>query len=112
MRTEGLWYLGEREIELRSMEIPDPGPQEVIVAIEACGICNWDIQSYAGRFGRHQIYPFCAGHEGVGRIVEVGRRVGEVTVGQRVTLHELPVGPPGNALMARHALRSESAKTS
>ena len=107
MQTEGLWYLGERQIEMRPMEIPDPGPEDVLVALEACGICNWDIQSYAGKFGRHQTYPFCAGHEGVGRVIAAGSRVSTVAKGQRVTLHELPVGPPGNALMARHAMRRQ-----
>jgi threonine dehydrogenase-like Zn-dependent dehydrogenase len=105
MKTEGLWYLGERHIEMRSMEIPEPDPEQVLVAIGACGICNWDIQSYAGKFGAHHAYPFCAGHEGVGRVIETGVKVKDVVAGQRVTMHELPIGTPGGALLARHALR-------
>ena len=107
MKTEGLWYLGERSVELRPMEIPDPGPEEVLVAMEACGICNWDIQSYAGKFGAHHPYPFCAGHEGVGRVVAAGSKVESLRKGQRVTMQEMPVGVPGGALMARHALRRQ-----
>ena len=53
MKTESLWYLGEREIEIRSAEIPDPEPEELIISLEVCGICNWDIQSYLGNFARH-----------------------------------------------------------
>jgi threonine dehydrogenase-like Zn-dependent dehydrogenase len=105
MKTEGLWYLGERNIEMRSMEIPEPDPEQVLVAIEACGICNWDIQSYAGKFGAHHAYPFCAGHEGVGRVIKTGDKVKDVVAGQRVTMHELPIDTPGGALLARHALR-------
>ncbi len=107
MRSEGLWYLGERSLELRAIDVPEPGPDEVLVQIEACGICTWDIVSYLGRFGRYQSYPFCAGHEGVGRVVKAGSRVTVTREGQRVVLHEVPVGTPGGALMARHALRPE-----
>jgi 2-desacetyl-2-hydroxyethyl bacteriochlorophyllide A dehydrogenase len=107
MKTEALWYLGERSIELREIEIPEPGAHEVLVEMEICGMCSWDILAFAGKFGRFHPYPFCAGHEGVGRIVKVGERVSNLEVGQRVACHELPIGTPGGALMARHALRTE-----
>ena len=107
MKTEGLWYLGERKLEVRGMDIPEPGPDDVMVAMEACGICTWDVVSFLGRFGRYQAYPFCAGHEGVGRVVRIGERVKSVMAGQRVAMLELPVGTPGGPLMARHALRAE-----
>ncbi len=107
MKTEAIWYLGERSIELREMDIPEPGPTEVAVAIEACGICGWDILSYAGRFGKFHSYPFCAGHEGIGRVIKTGKKVRSVRTGQRVALQELPIGVPGGALMARHAVRAE-----
>jgi 2-desacetyl-2-hydroxyethyl bacteriochlorophyllide A dehydrogenase len=107
LKTEGLWYLGERKVEVRAMEIPQPGPDDVVVEMEACGICTWDVVSFLGRFGRYQKYPFCAGHEGVGRIVRAGERVKSVKSGQRVAMHELPVGTAGGPLMARHALRAE-----
>jgi threonine dehydrogenase-like Zn-dependent dehydrogenase len=107
MKTEGVWYLGERKIELRVIEIPDPGPDDVVVEMEACGICTWDVLSFLGRFGRYQTYPFIAGHEGVGRVLKAGGRVSSLKIGQRVAMHELPVGTPGGAQMARHALRPE-----
>lgn len=105
MKTEGLWYLGERRIEMRAMEIPEPGPEDVLIELEACGICNWDIQSYAGNFGKHHPYPFCAGHEGVGRVAAVGDKVDRSLIGARVTMEERPIGEPGGALMVRHAIR-------
>ncbi len=107
MKTEALWYLGDRRVEMRPLEIPDPGHDEVIVEMEACGICTWDLVAYLGRFGRYQTYPFCAGHEGVGRVVRAGPRVQQVKVGQRVVMHEVPVGTPGGPEMARHAVRPE-----
>ena len=107
MKTEGLWYVSERTLELRALEVPEPGPDDVLVAIEACGVCGWDVLSFAGKFGRYQRYPFIAGHEGVGRVQKVGERVTGVRPGQRVACHEVAVGTPGGVLMARHALRPE-----
>ena len=107
MKTEAIWYLGERKLELRGMEIPEPGPDEVAVAMEICGICGWDVLAFNGKFGRYHSYPFCAGHEGVGRVVKAGEKVRSVKVGQRVAMHELPIGTPGGPLMARHAIRPE-----
>ena len=87
MKTEAIWYLGERKIELRSMDIPEPGPDEVAVAMEVCGICGWDVLAFNGKFARYHPYPFCAGHEGVGRVVKAGDKVRSVKVGQRVAMH-------------------------
>jgi 2-desacetyl-2-hydroxyethyl bacteriochlorophyllide A dehydrogenase len=106
MKTEALWYLGERSIEMREVQIPDPGAHEVLVEMELCGICSWDVLSYAGKFGRFHAYPYAAGHEGVGKVVKIGSGVDKVKVGQRVACHEVPIGVPGGALMARHAIRT------
>jgi L-iditol 2-dehydrogenase len=107
MKTEALWYLGERSIELRETEIPEPAANEVAVEVEICGICGWDVQSFAGKFGKFHSYPFCAGHEGVGRVVKAGEHVTSARVGDRVACHEVPIGQPGGALMARHAIRTD-----
>ena len=108
MKTEGLWYMGNRKLEMRPLEIPDIRHDEILVEIEACGVCSWDVVSYLGDFGRHHAYPFCAGHEGVGRVVKLGDDVQRVKLNQRVSLTELPIGHPGGALMARHAVRTEN----
>ncbi len=107
MKTEALWYLGERSIELREMDIPEPAANEVLVEMEMCGICGWDVLSFAGRFGKFHPYPFTAGHEGVGRVIKAGAHVDSVKVGQRVACHEVAIGKPGGALMARHAVRTD-----
>jgi threonine dehydrogenase-like Zn-dependent dehydrogenase len=107
MKSEAIWYLGDRKIELRGVEIPEPGPDEVVVETEVCGICGWDILAFSGKFERYHPYPFAAGHEGVGRVIKVGDKVSSVRIGQRVAMHEVPIGTPGGPLMARHALRAE-----
>ncbi len=111
MKTEALWYLGERKLELRPVDLPDPEANEVLVEMEACGICGWDLLAYSGRFGKFHEYPFRAGHEGVGRIAKVGSLVRDLAVGRRVVCHELPIGERGGGLMARHAVRTREKVT-
>jgi len=106
MKTEALFYLGERKIELREVELPEPAAHELFVEMEICGICGWDLLAYAGRFGKFHPYPFRAGHEGVGRVLKAGPLVQGISAGQRVACHELPIGDRGGGLMARHALRA------
>jgi len=103
MKTEALWYLGERSVELREMDIPEPKANEALVEIEMCGMCNWDVLAFAGKFGKFHPYPFAAGHEGVGKVIRVGDSVSSVKVGQRVACHEVPIGTPGGA--SWHAMR-------
>ena len=111
MKTEALWYLGERKLELREVELPDPEADEVLVEMEACGICGWDLLAYSGRFGRFHAYPFRAGHEGVGRVSRAGSLVRDLREGQRVVCHELPIGERGGGLMARHTVRNRNKVT-
>lgn len=71
---------------LRVGSIPDPTPGdgEVVVAVKACGICATDLHIAAGEFIAR--YPLVPGHEFAGDIVEVGRGVTDVRVGDRVAV--------------------------
>lgn len=111
MKTEALWYLGERKIKIDAAQIPDPEADEVLVEMEVCGVCGWDLLAYAGRFSKFHSYPFRAGHEGVGRIVRSGSLVDDVVPGTRVACHEVPIDARGGGLMARHAIRKRSQVT-
>lgn len=76
--TEGVFALVERELT-------DPGPGQVRVAVEACGICRSDLGGVENRFGHHPVgTPIVPGHEVVGRVDAVGAGVTEWSVGQRV----------------------------
>jgi L-iditol 2-dehydrogenase len=69
--------------DLRVEEVPDPvpAPGELLVRVDACGICPTDVRKYLlGTDG----YPLNPGHEWVGRVEEVGRDVEGWEVGQRV----------------------------
>ena len=63
-----------RPLIFRDVPRPEPGPGEVLIAVDACGICGSDIHGYDGSSGR-RIPPLVMGHEAAGRIAEVGSQV-------------------------------------
>lgn len=63
---------------------PTPAAGEVLVKVQACGICGSDIHGMDGRSGRRQA-PIVMGHEASGEITAVGEGVTEWKVGDRVT---------------------------
>ena len=72
-------------VELVDVVIPDPGPDEVVVAIQACGVCHTDLTYREG--GINDDYPFLLGHEAAGVVETVGDGVTRVTPGDFVVLH-------------------------
>jgi len=67
-------------------DVPDPklGPEEVLVAVKACGICGSDVHGMDGSTGRRRP-PIIMGHEAAGVIAGVGSRVAGWAAGDRVT---------------------------
>jgi threonine dehydrogenase-like Zn-dependent dehydrogenase len=63
---------------------PEPGPDEVLVAVKACGICGSDVHGMDGSTGRRRP-PIIMGHEAAGVICRVGSRVAGWAPGDRVT---------------------------
>ena len=70
--------------QLRRVEraVPRAGAGEVLVRIDACGVCRTDLHVQDGEVAAR--YPIIPGHEIVGRIVEVGPGAGQLAIGQRV----------------------------
>lgn len=64
-----------------------PEAHEVVVALDAAGVCHSDLKVVTGT--TQYPLPVVLGHEGAGRIVEVGTDVRSVAVGQRVVIHTL-----------------------
>ncbi len=81
-----LVYLGPNELEVREVPEPVPGPGEVLVRVEAIGICGSDMHAYHGHDSRRPP-PLILGHEAAGHIV------GGPRAGQRVTINPLVVDP-------------------
>ena len=63
---------------------PTPGPNDVLIAVAACGICGSDVHGYDGASGR-RIPPIVMGHEAAGTIAALGSDVTGFAVGDRVT---------------------------
>ncbi|MCC7368032.1 MAG: zinc-binding dehydrogenase [Chloroflexi bacterium] len=83
-------YYGPRDIRVEDIPRPTPGPNEVLVAVKACGICGSDLHTYrygifedlgvelSGRDGR------VMGHEFAGEVAELGPGVTSLKVGDRI----------------------------
>nr|WP_120491908.1 S-(hydroxymethyl)mycothiol dehydrogenase [Corynebacterium lactis] len=72
-------------VELTDIHIPSPGPNDVIVDIQACGVCHTDLAYRDGDITDE--YPFLLGHEAAGVVSEVGDEVTHVAVGDFVVLN-------------------------
>ena len=73
-----------RQLEITEVPKPQPGQDEVLIRVAACGICGSDVHGYDGSSGR-RIPPIVMGHEAAGTIEELGSGVTQYAVGQRVT---------------------------
>jgi 2-desacetyl-2-hydroxyethyl bacteriochlorophyllide A dehydrogenase len=76
---------GPHQLAVEEVPIPSPGPGEVLVRVEACGICGTDLRIQTADFPAD--YPVIPGHEFCGTIEEVGPDAGELQVGQRVAVN-------------------------
>ena len=74
-----------RGVEIEEVPRPRPGPLDVLVRVEACGICLSDVHLFDGSIPP-VIQPVTPGHEACGMIAELGELVTNWTVGQRVSL--------------------------
>jgi L-iditol 2-dehydrogenase len=72
------------KLEMADLPIPQPAAQEVLIRVEACGICVSDVHGYDGSSGR-RIPPIVMGHEAAGTIESVGSGVSGYKKGDRVT---------------------------
>jgi S-(hydroxymethyl)mycothiol dehydrogenase len=72
-------------VEVTTIIVPDPGPGEAIVKIQACGVCHTDLHYREG--GINDDYPFLLGHEAAGIVEHVGEGVTDVAPGDFVVLN-------------------------
>ena len=75
----------KQPVTLEEIVIPDPGPGEAVVRIQACGVCHTDLHYREG--GINDEFPFFLGHEAAGIVDQVGPGVTEVEVGDFVILN-------------------------
>lgn len=91
MRMKAAVYYGPRDIRVEEVPEPTPGSTEAKIAIAAAGICGSDMHPYRG--ASHELVDRMRGrilgHEVSGTVVEVGRDVTEVKIGDRVSVEPL-----------------------
>ena len=73
-----------RDLQIRDVPVPEPGANDVLINVKACGICGSDVHGYDGSTGR-RIPPLIMGHEAAGVVAGIGAEVHSIQVGDRVT---------------------------
>jgi D-arabinose 1-dehydrogenase-like Zn-dependent alcohol dehydrogenase len=71
-------------VRLDTIVVPDPGPDEVLVRVQACGVCHTDLHYREGAI--NDAFPFLLGHEAAGTIESVGENVTNVAPGDFVII--------------------------
>ena len=75
----------KQAVSVETVIVPDPGPGEVLVDVQACGVCHTDLHYREGAINNE--FPFLLGHEAAGIISAVGYGVTTVKVGDFVVLN-------------------------
>jgi propanol-preferring alcohol dehydrogenase len=73
-----------KPLVIREWDVPTPGPGQILVKTEACGVCHTDLHAARGDWPVKPTLPFIPGHEGIGRVVAIGAGVTAVKEGDRV----------------------------
>jgi S-(hydroxymethyl)mycothiol dehydrogenase len=85
-QVRGVVARGKGEpVSMETITVPDPGPGEVVVQVQACGVCHTDLHYREG--GINDDFPFLLGHEAAGVVESVGEGVTEVAPGDFVVLN-------------------------
>ncbi|SNR85308.1 S-(hydroxymethyl)mycothiol dehydrogenase [Actinomadura mexicana] len=85
-RVRGIVAPGKGQpVRIETIVVPDPGPGEAVVEVQACGVCHTDLHYREG--GINDEFPFLLGHEAAGVVESVGEGVSEVAPGDFVILN-------------------------
>jgi threonine dehydrogenase-like Zn-dependent dehydrogenase len=80
-------FIEPGRLEIAEIRIPEPGPEEVLVRIEGCGVCASNLPVWEGRpWFQYPLEPGAPGHEAWGVVAQVGEKVKHVHEGDRVAL--------------------------
>lgn len=74
-----------KPVSIETILVPEPGPGEALVEVQACGVCHTDLHYREG--GINDEFPFLLGHEAAGRVGAVGEGVSGVAAGDFVILN-------------------------
>jgi 2-desacetyl-2-hydroxyethyl bacteriochlorophyllide A dehydrogenase len=83
MRTARI--IAPERVEIEEIGVPEPGPGEVRIQVNGCGVCGSNLPLWRGRpWFHYPVEPGAPGHEGWGRVDQLGAEVGNVRPGERV----------------------------
>ena len=84
---KGTYFLGNKQFETKEIDLREIREDEVLLKVEACGICGTDVHIYHGDKGSAEVVPpVILGHELAGIVEQIGSRVSTVKVGDHVTV--------------------------
>jgi S-(hydroxymethyl)glutathione dehydrogenase/alcohol dehydrogenase len=127
--TAAILVATDRPLELIDLEIPVLRPGQVLIEVSHSGVCHTQLLEVHGHRGEDKFLPHCLGHEGSGKVIEVGPDVSKCQPGDRVilswmkglgadvpgTVYESAVGnvnAGGLTTFQRHSVVSENRLTS
>jgi NADPH:quinone reductase-like Zn-dependent oxidoreductase len=113
MRAAALDRFGGVEtIQIKSLPVPEPGPDEVLLRVEAAGVGVWDSYEregeFAKMFGTTPRFPYVLGSDGAGTVAAVGERVRRFKEGDRAYALAL-VNPKGGFYAEYAAVKADNA---
>ncbi len=87
MKAKIAFLHGPKDLRIEEVDVPKIKPNQVLVKIGACGICQSDVECFEGESGegRYDLGPYTPGHEWGGEIAEVGSGVTTLKPGHKVT---------------------------
>lgn len=92
-------YQGPFQIDLQELELPALGPRDVLLSVDACGVCGSDVASYL--HGHHVSAGQVMGHEIAAHVAAVGEHIHGLAIGQQVAVR--PMRACGNCAYCRSA---------
>ena len=87
MKAKVAFLHGPKDLRVEEVDVPEIKPNQVLIKVGACGICQSDVECFEGESGegRYDLGPYTPGHEWGGEIVEVGSGVTTLKPGNKVT---------------------------
>ncbi len=94
-------YYSNDDVRLEEMEVPRPGPGELLLKVKASGICGSDVMEWY----RRDKVPLVLGHEVAGEVVKLGKGTGRFEVGDRLAVtHHVPCNTCHYCLKGSHTM--------
>ena len=87
MKVKNAFMHGPHDLRIEEVELPKLKPGQVLIKVEACGICGSDVECFEGKSkeGRYDLGPFTPGHEWSGQVAEVSPDIKDYKPGDKVT---------------------------